>query len=243
MNPIVCLMDSNSPAVSSNCAGTYWLVPVTSLNAVGAPTYHHAYILPDNSVWVLNHDGSGWLQIVSSGGDSQPTTVVNEDGYITISGSGTYSVIANLNETKIIALIGDEISASLTNKANQSDLDSTNDNLATVTQRLDSMKARIVGQIDFTPTVSDVTDNIVIIFPNIGAAQYNVQVAFAEDLAIGAEIGTAPAEATPTGLRRIIAAGNDGNAYRIQVRSTGKMYIYNHVPAGTYLDIADVNFI
>ena len=94
----------------------------------------------------------------------------------------------------------------------------------------------------FTPATTAINANTVISRPNLGMSQYNIQVAFSEALASGAEAGTVPSDAIPTGTRRLIAAGNDGKAYRLAVSAAGKITSLGAIPAGTYLDIVGVYF-
>ncbi|OJG27639.1 hypothetical protein RU98_GL002342 [Enterococcus caccae] len=88
-----------------------WEVPVNNLSEIKQPNRDHAYILPDDSLWVLTHDGKRFTPINNGGdsGDSRPTQINNTDNYLEVSGSGTYSVTANLNTEKVINLVKDKI--------------------------------------------------------------------------------------------------------------------------------------
>ncbi|MHC5215186.1 hypothetical protein ACYSNR_00855 [Enterococcus sp. LJL128] len=79
----------------------FWEVPVNDLSEITNPSRDYAYILPDNSVWVLNFDETGFVQLSGGGSGGQPTLIKNEDGMLTITGSGTYDVAANLSQSFI----------------------------------------------------------------------------------------------------------------------------------------------
>ena len=89
----------------------YWLVQVDTLPAPEDADYDHAYILPDDSVYVLSHDGTQLVPIGSSGSGGQPTLINNTDNFIVITGSGTYSVTVGLNEVTLETLIQSRIEA------------------------------------------------------------------------------------------------------------------------------------
>lgn len=44
---------------------TIWR-PVETLPSLGEANRNHAYVLPDNSIWVLNHDGTGFTSLESA---------------------------------------------------------------------------------------------------------------------------------------------------------------------------------
>lgn len=56
-------LSEQSKAVISIAECSKWIIPVNALEDIENPTRNHAWILPDNSVWVLNHEGTGWVQI------------------------------------------------------------------------------------------------------------------------------------------------------------------------------------
>lgn len=115
-------------------------------------------------------------------------------------------------------------------------------NVCSLNDSLVTLQTRSVGQMTFTPATTAVNANTVISCPNLGMTQCNIQVAFSEALASGAEIGTVPTDAVPTGSRRMMAAGNDGKVYRLLISAAGKITTLSAIPAGTYLDIADTYF-
>ncbi|MGL4696617.1 hypothetical protein [Enterococcus larvae] len=97
--PIICNSDTERPIFPVDCPDGWWAVPVNDLSEIKKPDRDHAYLLPDNSVWILNYDGTAMIQLSDGGnGDGQPTQVTNTDGYITITGSGTHKVTADLSE-------------------------------------------------------------------------------------------------------------------------------------------------
>lgn len=67
----------------SNCSpcNQIWK-PVEELPSVEKATRNHAYILPDNTVWVLNHDGNEFVK--ADGTESDPLNIINTDGKLTI---------------------------------------------------------------------------------------------------------------------------------------------------------------
>ncbi|MBP1045087.1 hypothetical protein I6N96_02255 [Enterococcus sp. BWM-S5] len=97
--PIICNLDTERPIFPVDCPDGWWAVPVNDLSEIKKPDRDHAYLLPDNSVWILNYDGTAMIQLSDGGnGDGQPTQITNTDGYITITGSGTHKVTADLSE-------------------------------------------------------------------------------------------------------------------------------------------------
>lgn len=111
VKPSICNDKEKQPAVPDFCDYGDWEVPVGNLSEVKEPNRDHAYILPDNSVWVLAYDGKSFTPITNSGesGPTQPTQFNNTDGYLGIQGSGTYNVIADLNTEKVIELVKEKI--------------------------------------------------------------------------------------------------------------------------------------
>lgn len=103
VKPIICNDNQAKPAFPEFCDDGLWEVPVNSLSDIKVANRDHAYILPDNSVWVLSHDGKRFIQlnVQGSGGSGQPTLVTNNDGLIHVSGNGTYNVQVNLNKEQL----------------------------------------------------------------------------------------------------------------------------------------------
>ncbi len=67
MKPAICNSDSKQPVLPVACPDDYWQVRVDDLSEVMDPSRDHAYILPDNSVWVLSHDGAELIRITDDG--------------------------------------------------------------------------------------------------------------------------------------------------------------------------------
>lgn len=103
-----CETENNGGVFPVNCFVDEWLIPVKDLASVSSPSYNHAYILPNNWVYVLSHDGTRWINI-SQSGEGGVTQIANEYGYLVVTGSGTDSVTINLNEQQIKNLIESEI--------------------------------------------------------------------------------------------------------------------------------------
>lgn len=102
--PVICNSDSKQPFfpdLSTLCAR--WAVPVTDLSEVTKPDRDHAYILPDNSVWILNFDGTGMIQLNAGGTGGQPTMVKNDDGYLIVTGNGTHDVTIDVNYEELMS--------------------------------------------------------------------------------------------------------------------------------------------
>ena len=57
MKPSICNSNKRSPVTPDDCPKEYWLVRVNDLSEIREVSFNHAYILPDNSVWVWSHDG------------------------------------------------------------------------------------------------------------------------------------------------------------------------------------------
>ena len=94
MKPAICKSE-RSPVTSDNCPKEYWLVRVNGLSEISEISYDHAYILPDNSVWVWSHDESRLILISetdSLAGGGMPTQIHSTDGNIEVIGSGTHHV-------------------------------------------------------------------------------------------------------------------------------------------------------
>lgn len=107
----ICNDNEKQPSVPEFCDFGDWEVPVSNLSEVKQPNRDHAYILPDNSLWVLTHDGKQFTPINSGGsiGDTRPTQINNTDNCLELSGSGTYNVTANLNTENFIKLVKDKV--------------------------------------------------------------------------------------------------------------------------------------
>jgi len=76
-----------------------WLIPVGSLSEITNPTHRNAWILPDDSVWVLDHESQELVPIQSdTDGAGLPTHISNTDGNLDITGSGTHNVTVNVHE-------------------------------------------------------------------------------------------------------------------------------------------------
>lgn len=111
VEPKICNNNDKQPSVPDFCDFGDWEVPVKNLSDIKEPNRDHAYILPDNSVWVLSHDGKTFIAINNSGGNgnTQPTQFNNTDGYLHISGSGTYNVTTDLNTEKVVELVKEKV--------------------------------------------------------------------------------------------------------------------------------------
>lgn len=57
--------------------------PVETLPSLDEASRNHAYVLPDNSIWVLNHDGTGFVTA-----DKSSIMVKSEDNSIVITKDG-----------------------------------------------------------------------------------------------------------------------------------------------------------
>ena len=101
MRPHIC--NPNTAPVANGCHCGYWLVPVDSLKGI-VPNRTHAYILPDDSVWALSHDETQMV-LLRAPDSSYPTRIDNNDNFLIISGSGSYSVTIDLNQDTIKGLI------------------------------------------------------------------------------------------------------------------------------------------
>ncbi|MEI5994033.1 hypothetical protein [Candidatus Enterococcus mansonii] len=109
--PKICNDDEKQPAVPEFCGSGAWEVPVNHLSEIKQPNRDHAYILPDDSVWVLAYDGKRFTPINSGegGGNTRPTQLTNTDTYLDVSGNGTYNITANLNTENVIELVKEKI--------------------------------------------------------------------------------------------------------------------------------------
>lgn len=109
--PKICNEDEKQPAVPEFCDSGEWEIPVASLSDVKQATRDHAYILSDNSIWVLTYDAKRFMPLNgnSSGVSNLPTQMKNTDGYLMFDGNGTYEVTANLNTEKMIGKVKEEI--------------------------------------------------------------------------------------------------------------------------------------
>ena len=67
--------------------------PVETLPSLDEASRNHAYVLPDNSIWVLNHDGTGFVTA-----DKSSIMVKSEDNSIVITKDG---LVYNLELNRI----------------------------------------------------------------------------------------------------------------------------------------------
>ena len=89
-----CIVAPKTKVIPADYIGDYWLVRVDRVEDVTNPDYDHAYQTPDNSVYVLSHDGSGLVLIGGGGSGGGPTHISNTDNLLRITGSGTYTMSA-----------------------------------------------------------------------------------------------------------------------------------------------------
>ena len=101
-----CTVVPKTKVIPADYIGDYWLVRVDRVEDITNPDYDHAYQTPDNSVYVLSHDGSGLVQIGTGGG---PTYISNTDNLLRITGSGTYTVTVNIDEDNMTDYIFSEV--------------------------------------------------------------------------------------------------------------------------------------
>lgn len=81
--PMICDSNKKRPSVPGFCDFGEWEVSVNNLMDIKEPNRDHAYVLPDDSVWVLNHEGTGFLQLnisLNSKGDPGPKGEKGERG-------------------------------------------------------------------------------------------------------------------------------------------------------------------
>lgn len=97
----------DTPSVFANlCDNTIeWEVPVKDLASITTPSRNHAYILPNDMVYVVNYAGTRFIPLNAGNEPGQPTQIENSDGYLNISGSGTYNVEIELNEQQLKNLV------------------------------------------------------------------------------------------------------------------------------------------
>ncbi|MBO0441658.1 hypothetical protein [Candidatus Enterococcus ikei] len=122
--PKICNDNEKQPAVPEFCDFGFWEVPVNSLSEIKEANRDHAYILPDNSVWVLSHDGKKFIQLNLGGtGGNQPTLLENSDGLIAVNGSGTNNLSVDLNLPEVGEALGiNEISESIAKHVNNAEM-------------------------------------------------------------------------------------------------------------------------
>lgn len=68
--------------IPAQCEELYWLVQVESLSDVLNPNKDHAYILPDDTVWVLSYDENHFVQLSGTGEEGLEILMRVSDGYI-----------------------------------------------------------------------------------------------------------------------------------------------------------------
>ncbi|MEI5990389.1 hypothetical protein A5881_001882 [Enterococcus termitis] len=107
VKPSICNDNKKRPKLPEFCAEGLWEVPVNSLNEIKKADRDHAYILPDDSVWVLSHDGKKFIRLnLGANGSNQPTLLENKDGLIAIDGSGTTNVSVDINLSEVKKSLG-----------------------------------------------------------------------------------------------------------------------------------------
>lgn len=112
VKPTICNSDAKTPVIPEFCDDGLWEVPVNSLSEIKKADRDHAYILQDNSVWVLSHDGKNFIQLnLASSGEGQPTQVTNNDGFIAVEGSGTHNVSVDLDVEKMKETFQEKLTA------------------------------------------------------------------------------------------------------------------------------------
>ena len=105
----ICSTGIKAQVVPATYNGEYLIMPVDDLGGILRPDRDHAYVLPDNTVWILGYDGETFIKISGGGTGNSPTAIKNDDGYVNVSGSGTYAVTIGLNEAKATELIRSEL--------------------------------------------------------------------------------------------------------------------------------------
>jgi len=98
--PNMCGFGNPPPDMTGSCLGDAWMIPVDSLMTIppGLLNRHHAFILPDNTVWTINHAGNGMVLLGVQGGSGAFMQIVNTDGSLAIDGSGTEWVTIDLSD-------------------------------------------------------------------------------------------------------------------------------------------------
>lgn len=107
------LFDTSKTNCDGNCIcdeNSNWLVPKSSVEKIEYPNPNQAYITPDNTLYVLSHDGK--MAVPVNGFKEQPTQIENEDGYLEVKNSGTYDVTINASP-KLLTDINDKVSPNL----------------------------------------------------------------------------------------------------------------------------------
>ena len=96
MKPSIC-NNKRSPVTPDNCPSKYWLVRVNDLSEIREVSFNHAYILPDNSIWVWSHDESRLIllngaqsELRLEAGDNITLERDPETGVITINSTCCY---------------------------------------------------------------------------------------------------------------------------------------------------------
>lgn len=112
VKPTICNSDEKIPVLPEMCDTGLWEVPVNSLSEIKKADRDHAYVLPDDTVWVLSHDGKKFIQLnLATSGDGQPTQIINNDGFIAVKGSGTHNVSIDLDTEKMKGNFQDKLVA------------------------------------------------------------------------------------------------------------------------------------
>ncbi|GHU63527.1 hypothetical protein FACS189418_7010 [Clostridia bacterium] len=65
-----CIFPTYAPIIPPPIYCDYWLVKRDTLPPVSEADRNHAYILPDDTIWVLDYDGNSLIQIGTGSGQA-----------------------------------------------------------------------------------------------------------------------------------------------------------------------------
>lgn len=157
-SPYYCGSTNENKNIPYFCCDNYVIVKVDSLNDITVLDRNHVYLLPNNTVWVWNYAGNGFVQLnIEGSGDI--TAVSNTDGYLTVDGSGTTNVVVNLNKNQIVQLIKDNTEIVTLSSAIDSDSEDTaatslavktvNDKVVTIENSITSIESSLETLLSF----------------------------------------------------------------------------------------------
>lgn len=125
----------------------YWEVPVAELPELEEQNRDHAYILEDESIWVMNFAGDDWIQLNAGGGGGTPVTITSGSDNVTVTRVGNAYTISATDYAGNIADL-------------QTLIETIQQDLTAVIERVDALDSGAITNVETnTPESLDIEQN------------------------------------------------------------------------------------